>query len=91
MVSNPYSFSLAVQPNQSALQSAIAEATPDQLRQVLLRLCGLNKENKNIASNTLLPEEGFNICKTCNEEYEIDMNSKTCCKYHPGKTNLSSS
>lgn len=72
------------------LHKAIQSATPDRLESVLCSLCNDSREAATLASQLLLigskKRKRYEVCKNCDEEFDIEENGDQACQFHPGKS-----
>ncbi|KAK5693398.1 hypothetical protein LTR97_009967 [Elasticomyces elasticus] len=84
-------------PEPASVDDAIANATSERLRIALRALCRENEVARETASRILLvsasatatgKRKRYETCKNCKEEYDVQVNEKGFCVYHPGSKSV---
>ena len=79
------------EPVASSVHEAIDSVDPEKLRVVLHQLCTTNKAAEVIVTTKLLDalsngtlRKAYEKCKHCKAEFNVLINEKGACVYHPG-------
>ncbi|KAK3647096.1 hypothetical protein LTR56_008264 [Elasticomyces elasticus] len=80
-------------PQPAGLEDAIGNASAATLRMLMKKICRQNTAAHKVASEVLLvstpatttgKRQRYETCMNCEEEYDVQVNEKGMCVYHPG-------